>query len=566
MSHWRWSQESPPAWAHALGLAVAILATLLVYHNAVTTFFAQDDIIYLSRAGTSLSGGSALRALSTGLGFRLEYALFDLDPYGYHVVNIVCHVLSLAGVYVLAAIVLKSPPAACVAALLFGTSTVAFTPLHWASGITELLTALLLVVATLMHIASWSGRIIWRWLAAAVALAAMFSKETAAAWVLIVVGLELSRRNRLAMGRALVPSILATLAFALVLVHGKTGLGTDSAGAYAWTLAPRFLAQNLATYLRWSVAFWEPIHDLTATSQPRAWMVAVPLVAAWVVGLCAAGPRDRVVPLVGLWWWCVFLIPVLPLRHHTYLYYLYIPMVGGVVACVSIVWTLCVRGVARLPEAAITLAAVVLAGVEARNVSMRQDAVRDYLPSDRTLRDAVLLEHALSGLNGLRLPSGTRIGFVNPVPRVHFDVVGGRAAPVGLSEDRMSYRPLEAALGGGKAVRLFFPDLEYVGFADTIPDSWSDVECLYYEQRGWLRSWGRGQSALLKQGEVQLAANRWADAERTFVFVRALGDTVRAAVEGQALAVAGQGRLEEARNLMRLSNRRWPSPLTGVGH
>ncbi len=59
----------------------------------------------------------------------------------------------------------------------------------------------------------------------------------------------------------------------------------------------------------------------------------------------------------------------------------------------------------------------------------------------------------------------------------------------------------------GRALRLFLPRLRYAGFADTIPDGWEDVECFLFEQRGYLRAWGRGAAARARQREWIAAAN-----------------------------------------------------------
>src|SRR5439155_869055 len=59
------------------------------------------------------------------------------------------------------------------------------------------------------------------------------------------------------------------------------------------------------------------------------------------VGAVAAAlrGRDSDAPLaveIGLGWWLLFLIPVLPLAHHTYLYYLYIPWAGGAIGAAAL--------------------------------------------------------------------------------------------------------------------------------------------------------------------------------------------------------------------------------------
>lgn len=111
--------------------------------------------------------------------------------------------------------------------------------------------------------------------------------------------------------------------------------------------------------------------------------------------------------------------------------------------------------------------------------------------------------------------------FVNPVPRVRFDLTSGAPTQLEDAPQRESYWPLEGALRGGETVPLFLPQVRYLGFKTTIPERFEDAECFYFEQRGWLKRGGRGANARLRQAEVQMAAQRWASAESTFRRVRA---------------------------------------------
>jgi hypothetical protein len=105
---------------------------------------------------------------------------------------------------------------------------------------------------------------------------------------------------------------------------------------------------------------------------------------------------------------------------------------------------------------------------------------------------------------------------------------------------------------------LFVPGIVYGGFVNTIPPDDEDAECFYFEQRGWLAHWGRGQRALMRQAGVQMAAQSWAAAESTFRRVRALGDTLPSALEGQVTALIEAGRAPEARPIAEDLLRRWP--------
>jgi hypothetical protein len=541
-------------------MAPALLLSVLVHAGAVRTFFAQDDITFLSRAAGLEPGDGWFRPISAGVAFRLGHALFGLDPFGYHLTNLLLHLANVALLFALVVRLGGSRGVAAAAAVLFGVSSIAFTPLHWASGVMELLTCALLLAATLLWLESRSRRQSRRcWIAAIVAVIAVFSKETAAAWLVGILVIEWSLGGGLPRRQTALAASMPTLVFAIAFLLSGQARKLAGSEAYAYTFSPLFIAQNLLTYLQWSVTFTNPIRDVVAAADPGAWRMGLPVTLALAVFLWR---RPRAVigrTLVGIGWWLAFLLPVLPLAHHTYLYYLYIPWVGGALALASLGQSL----LAALPRrTASAVGLMALAGfvlIEARNVEVRRTATRDALPVDRTMRDATLLGHALPALQSAALPPGTRVAFVNPVPRGRFDLVTGLPTKPEDLPHRTSYYPLEAAMRRGETLLLFLPGLVYLGFADTIPSAWEGAECFYFEQRGWLRAWGRGQRALMHQAEVQMDALRWASAERTLRRVRALADTIPRALQWQITALMEQGLRDEARVVAEEFVRRWPT-------
>ena len=91
------------------------------------------------------------------------------------------------------------------------------------------------------------------------------------------------------------------------------------------------------------------------------------------------------------------------------------------------------------------------------------------LPVDRTMRDATLLERALHDLEKARLPRGTEIGFVNPVPRRRFDLLTGRPTAAADTSLRTSYYPIDAAMRGGETIRIFLPGSSTAASARPFP-------------------------------------------------------------------------------------------------
>jgi hypothetical protein len=121
------------------------------------------------------------------------------------------------------------------------------------------LTATLLIAATLIHLESDGRHRLWSWSAATVALPAMLSKETAIGWIgaLALAGLRGQRHTSPV--RRLLPAAVVTVGFVAAFVAIGPELDTARSGAYALSAAPGVLMANFSTYVHWSLAIWNPI-------------------------------------------------------------------------------------------------------------------------------------------------------------------------------------------------------------------------------------------------------------------------------------------------------------------
>ena len=490
------------------GLLLALAVTVVVWWSALPTWFTADDIVSLYRAAHLEPTPLLFRPLSAVIAWRLEYALFGLSPLGYHVVAFLLHCLNVLGVYAIAARLGADHGVATAAALLFGASGIAFTVLHAASSLGDLLALLLVLTATRVHLAARDrahpGGL---WLASALGLLAVLAKESALAWPLVIVAAELLvlvPPARAMTGAAtsrtplVLPALVAGLLGAIWTLATMNSGGMSARGAYELSLSPADLLANLSTYLRWIAQIGVPLRDWIAAPDraaiPAGLLVLALLAAAWRL----ATDRQRQVR-TGVVWLMGFLLPVLPLLHHSYLYYLYLPWAGGACTVAGALSSI----THRFARAGIYVAVLLIAGfviAEAAGARARERLTVAGLPADRTMRDAELLQHAISALRGEHLPDGVTVGFVNPIPARDVSLIPGdeRAA---AGEDIRPYRPLQSLMLDGKTLRLFFPTWKYAGFSDTIPKGWENVECFLFEQRGFLRRWGKGAEALGMQQE-----------------------------------------------------------------
>ncbi len=202
--------ESPPSLTQFLDksgvLEVLVCAvTVLAYVGTLSFGFVYDDkpvivdnvvirswrlvahyfIPQISAHIAAPSSGTFYRPV-TLLWTRLNYAIFGLNPAGWHFAMLACHVLMTYLVFV---VVRKlSDNTAAVAAILFGLHPVHVENVAWLSSVNDLLMSVLLLASFLAYLNFRDGRKLW--MAPSVLLfgLALLSKETAAAFPLLILG------------------------------------------------------------------------------------------------------------------------------------------------------------------------------------------------------------------------------------------------------------------------------------------------------------------------------------------------------------------------------------------
>ena len=562
--------DHAPVWARdVLALAPALIAAAAIYAPTLGLFFAQDDVTFLLRAtGAEPTPWSFARPISEGLAWRVMVAAFGLEPAPYHAVRLILHLFTTTLVYIAGRRLLGGRIAAGCAAVVFGASSVGFTALHWASCIVEVLAATLALAAFVLWLearARASRTLLW--ISAIVMVGALLSKENTLLLPLVL--LVAAGRDG---ARAALAACAPHLAFASLLVLGflatraMFGYGQYTGGdAYALSLAPGFLLANFSTYAAWSVSLLDPIRDRNAVVRPEAQWLGIAFIAMVIALAFWSGRRDRMPFILGIAWFAAFLMPVLPLTHHTYLYYLYLPWAGAAWALVAAARAL--GGRTPRPLMAATAAALMAGfiGVEARGVRLRESAVVAGLPADKTVRESMLLRNAISDLRKAQLAPGTRVGFVNPFPREHHAIAGEGAMDLATAATTRSYIPLEGAMRGGRSLQLFVPGLAYAGFAVLPPRGWEDVELFLFDNDGSLEPLGRGASAHTRLGQLMIDLQRPIEAEVLLRRAVLLGDESAETEYLLMIAIGSQGRMTEGYHAAREFLARWPqSPHAGI--
>ena len=331
------------------------------------------------------------------------------------------------------------------------------------------------------------------------------------------------------------PLVLATLGVAVLFGCGlwATGgvlghdalLGSDASYSLAWDLSA---ARNFLTYAGWTVKIFVTtlrsgydvyIYD---TIQPQVFVAGASLIFAALAGLWIPALRRRGW-MVACTTYAAFLLPAIPLGHHTFHYYLYPALAGaawGVAAIADLAWrktpaltpgkaaalayTAPPRRLAerRTPSdraaggprtlswlrgstAILTVMGLTWNGAAYMHHLESSRLPDARLPTDPTLRRQLIARHVRDALLGAHLPAGTRLYFWSPAS-LRMDRALGRAARSGPSQVTLWERNVEAALEGELGVRVLLPAVQQVKFVHSYELAPAGVLYAIYDVDGTL--------------------------------------------------------------------------------
>lgn len=158
---------------HLVSIILLVTLTIIAYSNALNNSFVYDDHHHVLEnkairglslksivsdfsnkdtlsSSKSLSGNS-WRPLST-ISYAIDYRLWKLNPYFYHLENIMLHVLNAALVYITAFFIFGNFLTALVAAVIFAIHPIQTEAVTWVSGRSSLLFLLFFLGAIIFHI------------------------------------------------------------------------------------------------------------------------------------------------------------------------------------------------------------------------------------------------------------------------------------------------------------------------------------------------------------------------------------------------------------------------------
>ena len=303
-------------------------------------------------AGIAQPAGESFFRPVTFVWLRLNYAFFGLNPAGWHFAMLAGHVLMTYMVFALVKRLAGNRNTAAVAGILFGLHPVHVENVVWLSSVNDLLMSVLLVGSFIAYLKFRDGEKIWMMTSVLLFGLALVSKETAAAFPLLIVGFAIIFARSctdesaglwrlLKEGYVAIPYLIVLvmyLAARLTMLHG-----------FGKTLAPLSWTTMALT---WPSVIWFDLKHLLLPISSSEFYSLVYVTAPGVgsllrpvffllVAFVAAGywisklPNSRL-GLLTLLWVLVPIVPTLYLRviapdNFVHDRFLYLPSVGIVI-------------------------------------------------------------------------------------------------------------------------------------------------------------------------------------------------------------------------------------------
>ncbi len=519
------ASTSPMALEVALILLCVALA-LWTQRRSLGGFFSLDDLVIMEAVrGLRPEAVGLWRLVSRHLFFGAAVPAFGSNPFPYHLVSWLLHGADVALLYLVARRMTLGPVPAALAAAVFGASRLHFMAIGSAACVGELLALGLTLGALLLHDRGKLGAAAGATLFAL----AMLSKESVAFLPLIALlprpgAGRMRERLRLA-----APLLAVSAVIGIALVASGAGATHLAGEAYARAFGVN-LFLNLMTYTAWASDLVDPLAGQVSVITANAWpagVVACPVLLLVVVAARRATP----LPAFGAAWWLLALLPVLPLLHHTYAYYLYVPLAGLALwlagAWVWATGALAARGRAgshgRAPSGtaprreglvvaiAAGLAALLVIGhawwsdrLLAQRVALRMEGTG--IPLDPDLRKSELARHAFIGVGERLAGAHGRVGFLLPasLERSYSTATGDTVATAARGAHR--YGMLEGALDGGRGLRVLLPSVDSVAFLDGWAPGYGGFELFGENEKGKVFSLGRGADGFALAGALMMDA------------------------------------------------------------
>ena len=506
-------------------LWLALIMTAWVQRRSLAAFFSSpDDLRHLQQAvGLRATQLSPFRYLSQVLYMRAMVFVVGMNPFPYHLATWGCHLVNVALLYLLLRRWRVPAHLAGVAATLFGAMPLSVTLLSSAIGMNDELALAFTLSSLLLFERRSRGAMVGS--AICFVLAVLCKEGVLFLPIVLLVARPPSTSVRDQLRRLTPLALIAAAAATVFLVLRSRGIGTDTS-IYAMRLGSN-LFHNHMTFMAWATDVVHVMPDLISSYNLRAWPWSSGVLA--VIGLAwILSPGRRSAIGLGLAWWVLGLLPVLPLRFQTYRHYFYAALPGLALAVAATVEGLLDRllSAGRVHRdaavAGATRAARVILVVLSLVYAARANALIDRrlragvagadLALDPVLRRQVVAERALMSIGRVVDANTRRIAILSLGTERLFGVRSGQQVP-GAVAGQHTYDLLGESIDHGGAVRLFFPQVDSVAFLTRWEVAYRDFDLFLAYQSGDLLGVGQGPRAH-ERAAAWMMEQRWPEAAR----------------------------------------------------
>ncbi len=331
-----------------IAFLLIIILALVAYCNTLLCGFTYDDVSvieentfitklsniqYLVNDGYfKNSAEKSYRPLAT-LSYMIDHAIWKKNPFGYHLHNLMLHIMSAIMIFLLGSIVIKDKTVTLIAALLFASHPLMSESVCSVSFREDLLSAFFLISALFFYLLyRREGRLYLLTLSLSTYLLSLLSKEMGLAFIPIVGVLELFRRKKgKTLLRASIGISIITVIFLLIrFVWMKNPDDSYHSTPFSLTI----LIKTMFTYLQ---LYFFPIklrilyYDTELFNHRREIVLCITALLIGIVGFFNLKTKNKKIGLLFMSISFAGFVPVMniyPIRHLVAERYTYLPAFG----------------------------------------------------------------------------------------------------------------------------------------------------------------------------------------------------------------------------------------------
>lgn len=312
-----------------------LLLFLSIYYPALSNFFSQDDFLLLSASEAKnfkdlllffrpLDDAVFYRPISMQLFFYLGKRFFDLNPFGFHLIGFLFHILNIFLTFRLIKILTKNQDVSLVVAFCFGVSSTHFMSLFWICEFSLILSTFFALFSLIYYLQKKNTFFVFFF------LLALLSNEIVAGLPFIILSYNFIFHKKGEFKKILLPTIFIFLFFLLRFVLFPTSLGKF----YALRISIKQLFSSLRWYSLRAISLPELIKDyLTSEDILKINLLSalVFLSLGFLIPTILAFKQKKYslrIMVFGIFWFILGLLPVLFMPQHLLSSYLTFSLPG----------------------------------------------------------------------------------------------------------------------------------------------------------------------------------------------------------------------------------------------